>query len=70
MTAEQINGGLLTLRDVYGRSLFERYGHEPSRLFAALGVYEPVANKILEISSINIGTNPTPLTAPTSTKNP
>jgi rsbT co-antagonist protein RsbR len=49
MTAEQIIGGLLTLRDVYGRSLFERYRGDVTRLLAALDIYEPVANKILAI---------------------
>jgi rsbT co-antagonist protein RsbR len=52
MTAEQINGGLLTLRDVYGRSLFERYQHDIGRLGAALDIYEPVANKILSIVAL------------------
>jgi len=49
MTTDQIIGGLLTLRDVYGRSLFERYQREMARLSAALDVYEPVANRILSI---------------------
>ncbi len=49
MSTEQIIGGLLTLRDVYGRSLFERYQREMTRLTAALDVYEPVANTILGI---------------------
>jgi rsbT co-antagonist protein RsbR len=49
MTTEQAIGGLLTLRDVYGRSLFERYQHETEQLGAALDVYEPVANRILSI---------------------
>jgi rsbT co-antagonist protein RsbR len=52
MTAEQINGGLLALRDVYGRSLFERYQHDIGRLRAALDIYEPVANKILSIVAL------------------
>ncbi len=49
MTSEQILGGMLTLRDVYGRSLFERYQRDMPRLACALDVYEPVANKILSI---------------------
>ncbi|MBI3948309.1 MAG: STAS domain-containing protein [Armatimonadetes bacterium] len=49
MTTEQIIGGLLTLRDVYGRSLAERYQGNMARLAAALDIYEPVANKILSI---------------------
>jgi rsbT co-antagonist protein RsbR len=49
MTSEQILGGLLTLRDVYGRSLFGRYRKSMAELTAALDVYEPVANSILAI---------------------
>jgi rsbT co-antagonist protein RsbR len=49
MSSEQILGGMLTLRDVYGRSLAERYRADLARLLAALDVYEPVANKILAI---------------------
>ncbi len=49
MTTDQIIGGLLTLRDVYGRSLFERYQRDIGRLGAALDIYEPVANRILSI---------------------
>jgi rsbT co-antagonist protein RsbR len=52
MTTEQIIGGLLTLRDVYGRSLFERYQQDRTRLSAALDLYEPVANKILSIVAL------------------
>ncbi len=49
MTAEQFLGGMLTLRDIYGRSLFDRYRQDRNRLNEALGIYEPVANKILSI---------------------
>jgi rsbT co-antagonist protein RsbR len=49
MSTEQIIGGLLVLRDVYGRSLFERYQRDLSQLSAALDIYEPVGNKILSI---------------------
>jgi len=52
MTTEQIIGGMLTLRDVYGRSLFEWYQQDMDRLSAALNVYEPVANKILSIVAL------------------
>ncbi len=52
MTTEQIIGGLLTLRDVYGRSLAERYQRDLDRLSAALDIYEPVANKILSIVAL------------------
>ena len=49
---DQIMGGMLTLRDVYGRSLFERYLDDPPRLGDALDVYEPVANQILLIVAL------------------
>lgn len=49
MTSEQILGGMLTLRDVYGRSLFGKYRHDMARLTAALDIYEPMANNILAI---------------------
>lgn len=52
MTPEQILGGMLTLRDVYGRSLFERYQQNLNRLSEALDLYEPVANKILSIVAL------------------
>jgi rsbT co-antagonist protein RsbR len=52
MTTEQIIGGLLTLRDVYGRSLFERYQKDQARLASVLDIYEPVANKILSIVAL------------------
>ena len=52
MTTEQIIGGLLTLRDVYGRSLFEKYQQNMERLSPALDIYEPVANKILSIVAL------------------
>jgi rsbT co-antagonist protein RsbR len=52
MSTEQMLGGLLTLRDVYGRSLFERYRGDMPRLLFALEIYEPVANKILSIVAL------------------
>jgi rsbT co-antagonist protein RsbR len=52
MTPEQILGGMLTLRDVYGRSLFERYQQNLQRLSETLDIYEPVANKILSIVAL------------------
>ncbi len=52
MSTEQILGGLLTLRDVYGRSLFEKHQHDMPGLASALDVYEPVANKILSIVAL------------------
>lgn len=53
MTTEQIIGGLLTLCDVYGRSLFERYQQDMEGLSSALDIYEPVANKILSIVALS-----------------
>ncbi len=52
MTTEQIIGGLLTFRDIYGRSLSERYLRDMKRLTEALDIYEPVANKILSIVAL------------------
>jgi rsbT co-antagonist protein RsbR len=52
MTTEQIIGGLLVLRDVYGRSLFRWYQQEMDKLYKALDTYEPVANKILAIVAL------------------
>lgn len=49
MSPEEIIGGMLTLRDVYGRSLFQKYEVDKTRLSDALDVYEPVANQILNI---------------------
>ena len=48
MTTEQIIEGMLTLRDIYGRFLCEKY-KGPAKVIEALFVYEPVANKILSI---------------------
>jgi rsbT co-antagonist protein RsbR len=52
MTTEQIIGNFLTLRDIYGRSLFQRYQHDFNRLSTALDIYEPVANTILSIVAL------------------
>ena len=52
MSVEQIFGSFLTLRDIYGRSLFERYHSDTARLSGALDIYEPVANKILSIVAL------------------
>jgi rsbT co-antagonist protein RsbR len=49
MTSEQILGGMLTLRDVYGRSLFGKYRKVMAQLTSVLDVYEPVANGILAV---------------------
>lgn len=52
MTTEQIIGGLLVLRDVYGRALFAWYQQNIDKLYKTLDVYEPVANKILAIVAL------------------
>ncbi len=52
MTSEQIIGGMLTLRDIYGRSLFNKYKNNQPELNNALSIYEPVADKILVIVAI------------------
>jgi len=52
MSVEQIFGSFLTLRDIYGRSLFERYHSDTARLSGALDIYESVANKILSIVAL------------------
>lgn len=51
MTSEQIVMGMLNLRDVYGRAIFENYGKDPEKSAKVLDVYEPVANTILGIVS-------------------
>lgn len=52
MTTGQIIGGLLVLRDVYGRSLFRWYREDMNKLYRALDTYEPVANNILSIVAL------------------
>lgn len=49
LNAQQILDSMLTLRDVYGRSLTELYRDDMDKLFAAQDMYEPVANQILVI---------------------
>ncbi len=49
MTTEQIIRGMLTLRDIYGGSLFDHYKNSCIKLNKALSVYEPVADMILSI---------------------
>ena len=51
MTSEQIMMSMLTLRDVYGRAIFENYGKDPKKWAEVLDFYEPVANTILGIVS-------------------
>jgi len=52
MSPEQIIGGILTLRDVLGRSLFRRYQNSVERLSAAHDIYDPVANTILTMLAL------------------
>jgi rsbT co-antagonist protein RsbR len=56
MSSERFLGGMLTLRDVCGRGLFRRFAKEPDRLNAALGVFEPVVNRILVIVAMAFNT--------------
>lgn len=53
MTTDQIIGGLFSLRDIYGRSLFKKFQKDLDKLSATLDVYEPVANKILTLVSMS-----------------
>ena len=53
MSPEQIIGGILTLRDVLGRSLFKLYQDDIERLSAAMDIYTPVANTILTMLALN-----------------
>ncbi|HLL39280.1 MAG TPA: hypothetical protein VK357_06375, partial [Rubrobacteraceae bacterium] len=52
MSPEQIIGSILTLRDVLGRSLFERYQNSVERLSAAHDIYDPVSNTILTMLAL------------------
>ena len=56
MSSERFLGGMLTLRDVYARSLFRRFPKEPDRHNDALGVFEPVVNRILVIVAMAFNT--------------
>jgi len=49
MTVDQIIAGLLILRDVYGRFIFEWYQKNPIKWRNVNSIYEPVARKILNI---------------------
>jgi rsbT co-antagonist protein RsbR len=44
--------GMLKLRDVYGRFIFYKYQKDVEKLYKVLGVYEPVANRILSIVAL------------------
>ena len=52
MTVDQIIMGFLKLRDVYGRFIFSEYKNDVKKLFKVLDVYEPVANRILNIVAL------------------
>ncbi|MEK7337929.1 MAG: ATP-binding protein [candidate division NC10 bacterium] len=50
--AKHVIGGLLALRDICGRALYQRYHRRPGELMGALDVYEPVVNRILTIVAL------------------
>ncbi|MGH7362453.1 MAG: sensor histidine kinase [Candidatus Methylomirabilales bacterium] len=50
--AKHVIGGLLALRDICGRALYQRYHRRPGVLTGALDVYEPVVNRILTIVAL------------------
>ncbi len=52
MTVDQIIMGMLKLRDVYGRFIFSKYQQEVTKLYKFLDIYEPIANKILNIVAL------------------
>jgi rsbT co-antagonist protein RsbR len=52
MSMDQIIMGMLKLRDVYGRFIFSEYQKDVEKLYKVLGVYEPVANRILSIVAL------------------
>jgi len=52
MTVDQIIMGMLKLRDVYGRFIFYKYQKDVEKLYKVLGVYEPLANRILSIVAL------------------
>jgi rsbT co-antagonist protein RsbR len=52
MTVDQIIMGMLKLRDVYGRFIFFKYQKNVDKLYKVLDVYEPVANRILNIVAL------------------
>jgi len=50
--AKHVIGGLLALRDIGARALYQRYHRRPGALMGALDVYEPVVNRILTIVAL------------------
>jgi len=53
-TLEPIIGGLLTLDEVYRRSLCQRYQADPEGLEQALALYTPVAHRILALVTVAV----------------
>ena len=51
MTVDQIITGLLILRDIYARFIFEWYQKNPTKWRNVNGIYEPVARRILNIAT-------------------
>ncbi|MBF8280009.1 MAG: putative sigma activity regulator, partial [candidate division NC10 bacterium] len=49
MTAEQVLDTLLTLRDLFVRSLLKRYKGQMQRLAKALDVYSPAVNRVVAL---------------------
>ena len=56
VTSERMLGGMLALRDVYGRSLLTHYLEAPDRLDEVLKVFESVVNNILVIVAVAFST--------------
>jgi rsbT co-antagonist protein RsbR len=52
MTVDQIISGILILRDVYGRFIFQWYHKKPARYQEIVRTYEPVARRILNIVAL------------------
>jgi rsbT co-antagonist protein RsbR len=52
MTVDQIISGLLILRDVYGRFIFQWYHKNPAKYEEVVHTYEPVARRILNIVAL------------------
>jgi rsbT co-antagonist protein RsbR len=52
MTVDQIISGLLILRDVYGRFIFQWYHKNPAKYAEVVHTYEPVARRILNIVAL------------------
>ena len=57
LSSAQLIMGMLLLKDIYERAIFERYGKEPKELAGILSYYEPIANGILGIVTTTIVTD-------------